>query len=118
MKNRNQYFGFSVLLIALLFLALFLGPGTDSVRGDCYQKDKRCYGIPIDDCIGFETQSLNFEDRSSCDFTEEIESECNSLKQELCGTELEENWSQNSYTRNLKCSKWISNYDLEVQKCN
>lgn len=118
--KKHLYVSSAVLagFLVLIFLFMFSGLGTVQINGDCYVKEKTCYGIPGENgCIGIQTQTVKVEDRASCGYVEEIKSECRSLKQDLCGTSLEQNWSQNSYTRNLKCSRWMSEYDFEVQQC-
>lgn len=112
-RRDKIIFGF---VLVVLFLTLVSGLNSETVQGECYEREIVCHGLPFFDCLGFESENVNIAE--SCEYEEDIKSECRNNKQvyeEQFG-ELPADWAENAYVNNVKCSKWIEAYNLQVEE--
>lgn len=111
-----RFVGIGAVLVLLAMTTIGIKQGV--AQGTCYQRNTICHGAPIGEtCLGFQREEITLEEKSECEELSEIEESCNQLKQRACMQGNTENWVESSTTSNLRCSRWIEGYDLEVERC-
>lgn len=119
LKGLDAKYYILLFLIGLISLVTMVnGFNTGEYQGECYERSVVCHGIPVDGCLGFPSESIEVNEENECDSSEDIKERCNNVKQELCTDRgAPANWSEISYVRDLECSRWMEEYEFEVEEC-
>lgn len=120
LEPDRKYVLITVLVLLSVSFVIFEGFTVLEADSVCQKTIKKCHGLPVDGCTGFETSETGIVEKSRCEQVENITRECNSIGEEICGMnekEIGDLWAEKAVVNGQKCSKWSKKYSIELKTC-